>query len=422
MANVLVPESHTRAGLGVIRSLGAAGHNVHACSSRSDALGFVSAYASSRVVHPPYGDETYIDWLRGYLRDHAIGVIIPSSNFLLAVEAHFDEFLAYLPLSADRQRVFDCLDKAFIASFFSTCDGAGQFRQTQPPHVILTDAMDTGGALPPQGEHGYYLKGCHLRSANGERSDKGALLHIEQSGAVAGAAAEILQDYECVLVQQGCTGRQVCVGVLRWQGEARLLSTVEDCHEEPHSNGTMSRRRTARHEAIEADALLRLEALNWEGVAMLEYRLDAATGRFFLIEINFRYWQYLNLDLRAGADFPALQVACYLGQVPSLDGGAVMRSTPGLIGRDTWPGEVACLVNQLRRPGVRWYNKVVLLLEMLSYSLRPGVHNDLLTRSDPRPYFANLFRFIRAEIGNLGRKSGRLLGRVDRNPDTGSTG
>jgi predicted ATP-grasp superfamily ATP-dependent carboligase len=47
-----------------------------------------------------------------------------------------------------------------------------------------------------------------------------------------------------------------------------------------------------------------LEALRWHGVAMTEFKWDEATGAFWLLEINGRFWGSLPLALAAGVDFP----------------------------------------------------------------------------------------------------------------------
>jgi predicted ATP-grasp superfamily ATP-dependent carboligase len=47
-----------------------------------------------------------------------------------------------------------------------------------------------------------------------------------------------------------------------------------------------------------------LKALRWHGVAMVEFRCDPGSGRFWLMEINGRFWGSLALALAAGVDFP----------------------------------------------------------------------------------------------------------------------
>jgi protein-tyrosine-phosphatase len=53
------------------------------------------------------------------------------------------------------------------------------------------------------------------------------------------------------------------------------------------------------------DASVRLlKALDYTGVAMVEFKVDPKTGHWALIEVNGRFWGSLPLALAAGADFP----------------------------------------------------------------------------------------------------------------------
>jgi predicted ATP-grasp superfamily ATP-dependent carboligase len=52
-----------------------------------------------------------------------------------------------------------------------------------------------------------------------------------------------------------------------------------------------------------------LDDLHWHGVAMVEFKQDAADGLPKLMEINGRFWGSLQLAIDAGVDFPALLVS-----------------------------------------------------------------------------------------------------------------
>jgi predicted ATP-grasp superfamily ATP-dependent carboligase len=69
---------------------------------------------------------------------------------------------------------------------------------------------------------------------------------------------------------------------------------------------------------IDEDLLNRSVALlrdfGWEGVAMVEYKLDVQTGIPYLMEINGRLWGSLQLALDAGVDFPVLLARAAMGE------------------------------------------------------------------------------------------------------------
>jgi predicted ATP-grasp superfamily ATP-dependent carboligase len=64
----------------------------------------------------------------------------------------------------------------------------------------------------------------------------------------------------------------------------------------------------AAHQELMARSVALLRELGWEGMAMVEYRHDPASGESALMEINGRFWGSLPLAYHAGARFPLL---CY---------------------------------------------------------------------------------------------------------------
>src|SRR4029450_2988279 len=94
-------------------------------------------------------------------------------------------------------------------------------------------------------------------------------------------------------------------------------------HQSPHRGGFGSLRTSWHHGemAREAGEKLRargekLAAMDWQGAAMVEYRWDPTTDRFWCIELNARFRGSLHHALYAGVDFPRLLVDGFLGRPP----------------------------------------------------------------------------------------------------------
>ena len=204
-------------------------------------------------------------------------------------------------------------------------------------------------------------------------------------------------DWEYALVQEACSGFQVGVSVFMDNGKALAVSCVRDCHPLPHSRGTMSLRESCWLPEVAEDTIKRLSYLKWQGCAMGEYRYDEQTQTFNLIEINFRYWQYLHLDLWAGMDYPLMQVQWFL------DGKSNFENKPKLnvVCRDTWPGEVAQLVSEWRRAELSVYSKAKSFLMFFARGLNPNIHSDFWFPGDRALYIKNVFRYLGSEFKNL---------------------
>ena len=66
--------------------------------------------------------------------------------------------------------------------------------------------------------------------------------------------------------------------------------------------------------ALRASGLALLRALEWDGVAMVEFRRSDRDGRFYLMEINPRFPGSLDLAIASGVDLPWLYMQMAIGR------------------------------------------------------------------------------------------------------------
>lgn len=95
---------------------------------------------------------------------------------------------------------------------------------------------------------------------------------------------------------------------------------------------------------LEGYARTLLDAVNWHGVAMVEFR-ETPDGDFYLMEVNTRFWGSLQLAIDAGVDFPTLLLRACLGET-------LPPQTPYKIGQKLrWLlGDLDSLYIYLKRP------------------------------------------------------------------------
>ena len=108
------------------------------------------------------------------------------------------------------------------------------------------------------------------------------------------------------LVQEYIPGDGYGVTVLFNQGDLRALFTHKRLREYPITGGGSTLRESIRHPEMEQIAIKLLEYVNWNGVAMVEFKLDRRTNKPVLIEVNPRFWGSVNQAIASGVDFPYL--------------------------------------------------------------------------------------------------------------------
>lgn len=110
---------------------------------------------------------------------------------------------------------------------------------------------------------------------------------------------------EFPLIQEYAPGKGVGVELCMHKGKVVAAFQHERIHEVPLAGGTSVYRKSValRPELLEQSVAL-LRRMEWEGVAMVEFRRDPATKHSVLMEVNGRFWGSLPLAVRAGTNFP----------------------------------------------------------------------------------------------------------------------
>jgi len=382
---VLVPDAHAIGMIGVIRSLGRAGYPVHACASRDDALGLTSSYASQGVVCPGYDEPGFLGWLDDYVRRHGICSIVPSEGFLLAIRPVFDRYAPLLPIPSDSGLVYECLSKAAVLQRLSERPESAAHL---PPSLVLSDGD------PDPDESALAALGLPLFvKGDGIDDRKGGANLVSREDSVASAAErirELRRSYSRVLVQGFVPGQGTGAYFLVRNGEVVQEFMNRCIHEVPHTGGYCSLRESWSHAAMMEDARAKMQVLGWSGVAMLEYRWDPETDRFWFIELNARFWAALHLALYAGIDFPTMLIdGFHGGQARGSE-----RYPLGVQCRYTVPFDVGYVLSRWRDPQIPLASRLRSVAGWFLRFLHPGMHSDLLFPGDRRLYFVQWRHFV----------------------------
>jgi predicted ATP-grasp superfamily ATP-dependent carboligase/protein-tyrosine-phosphatase len=121
------------------------------------------------------------------------------------------------------------------------------------------------------------------------------------------------------LLQEYCSGVGVGIEVLFHDGEPLALFQHRRVKELPVSGGgsVLCVSEPLNHMLAELAVTL-LRALEWQGVAMVEFRHDPSGGRAVLMEVNGRYWGSLPLAIAAGVNFPLYEWQIAHREAPSV--------------------------------------------------------------------------------------------------------
>ncbi len=300
---VLVLDGDQRSALATVRSLGGHGLDVHVAGTDGHGLALRSRYARARlsVPEPLQQPAAYLDTIASYVARNGIETLLPmaevSSQIVLEARDRLGGVRLAMP-PIDRFRA--ACDKALVAETGRRCG------------VPVADwVVAEAGDDTPRGFDCFgapvVLKPTRSRIFSGGRwhgtrvciADSPAefqRLVREEPGLALGP----------FVVQRFVPGNGA--GVFFAYDHGRCVATFAHrrLREKPPAGGVsvVSESATPAPEHVEYGRRL-LDALEWHGVAMVEFRVDPE-GTPWLIEINPRLWGSVQLAIDAGVDFPWL--------------------------------------------------------------------------------------------------------------------
>lgn len=302
--SVMVLDGSVQSALAIVRSLGSKGMNVICGAERKTGMALNSKYCAQFFIYPsPITDpEGFIKTIKQIYDDNGGNMLI-----LACSDATF------LPISRNRN-LFPGLEKILSnqEQIETAFDKSRTLRLARELGVKIPQMLEPATreqAEAAGNEVGYpcILKPRHSCQWKDRRGVLGRTIIVQNTQELGEKAQEIADKTgEWPLIQKYVQGPEYGVFFLMRNGEAR----AEFAHRRirsisPYGGASCVRQSIEMPADMRKAALDLLKALNWTGVAMVEFKRDA-NGNPVLMEINGRFWGSLPLALHAGVDFPAL--------------------------------------------------------------------------------------------------------------------
>lgn len=325
----------------------------------------------------PSSAAEFSEKLLALVAENQYAMLIPVQDLALQVLSHSYALLTGVthvacPPPAVVERV---LDKRL------TLQAAEQCGLRVPRSYCVSTAQD----LPASLDFPLVLKPAETKNSGGLKAacfqSRAELLHwLTQNGSG-----------KQFLVQEYCPGEGVGIELLIHRGECIAHFQHRRLKEQPPDGGVAVMAIAEKTDPYLLDASVRLlRALEWEGVAMVEFRRNPKDRTAALMEVNGRYWGTTALPLLAGVEFPV-----YQWQI--LHGEQCNRSTEIAVGRQwRWTaGYLERLGDLLTRPTGITETSLWKELARVPLDLRPSVRDAVWSFSDPLPFLQEVAGALR---------------------------
>lgn len=318
---VLVLDADSPAGAATVQSLGRRGVDVHGAGA-GQPLAFGSRRLSRGWTYPDGFDEPrLLDWIRELDEDQQYDLLVPSTEVSLRVMQRVgdDDDLRRRAVLPARDSVEVALDKVETQ------------RLARSLGIPVPESRVVDAKSPERETPSYPVV---LKPSRSQVPRNGELVYvpprIARNRAQRVTFLQEWQEHTTIQEQDFFPGSGVGIECLYEHGRLRWSFSHRRLHELPLTGGASTYRQSIEPPPALLDCARRLlDELEWHGVAMVEFRVDAQDD-FVLVEVNPRLWGSLPLAIGSGVDFPfglwTLARGEDLDQQPSYRTGYRMRS------------------------------------------------------------------------------------------------
>ena len=357
-------------GLAAIRSLGRRGLRVLALDHRPHALGFRSRYAEQRLAPDPLDDEKgFVEALRSLAEetDDALPVFPTHDEHVNAIARHARELGERFRYPFPSWEVLERIQSK--RHQLETAKSVG----VPVPHTLYPGSAEEAQAAGE--ELGFPLIVKPSANVGFRRSHKRQLFRCENTAELERAyeAAAAYEPMVQELIPSGPEEMYTLGSYLDRDGRALGLFSGRKLSQ---TRGYMGSARVGESiwvEEVVEQGLALLRALGFHGISQVEVMRDPRDGRYKLLEVNPRLWQWHSLAAACGVDLPWIAYR-------------------DLVGEPLPPA-------RMHGDGKRW---AITLMAGSPLALeRPPYVDAVFARDDPKPALVQLGRFAHRGIHRL---------------------
>ena len=317
---VLTTNPGYRNTLALIRALATEGVQVEVVGFQTragkdtDGPVFHSKYCKGRhfVRDPRREPAAFVDDLAALLAREKFDAILPvGTNAVVPMSKAADRLRPLAPFP------FPDYDKVELAHNKLSMIRLAETANVGVPHTVTLDSLDTvdercqGYDFPAivktrkgGGSNGVFV----VRSVDDVRR---VLADLQAEAAE--AVDDVCNDTSDPMLQEMIPGQIFDVPFLAQNG--KVVAHIVQYRERmlPVNGGSGMINKTCDHDRVREEAFRLVEAIGWDGIGLVEFKLDA-DGNPRLMELNPKFWGTLDLSIQAGVNFPYLAFLHATGQ------------------------------------------------------------------------------------------------------------
>jgi predicted ATP-grasp superfamily ATP-dependent carboligase len=293
----LVLEGIVRECLAVVRSLGRQGVKIDVGDPHRINPARFSKYVSKFFHYPDPKDspENFYEWLLNHVKKEKYDMVFPLNDYTYEVCTRYQEELGqYTRLAVNSLEKFDfARDKGKTLKFAQKM--GIPMPQTWFPRS-LKELKDISKELP---DFPILLKPARSSGSRGVRI-------VKDEDDLFNYFSFLMDEFGEILVQEYIPGTEIIdvPMIFNMNGQVRGALVNNRVRMFPANGGPNVAGHAIINEDIKKEAIHFLEKIGWQGVGLVEFKIDGRNGQPKLMEINPRFWGSTQLGISAGIDWP----------------------------------------------------------------------------------------------------------------------
>jgi predicted ATP-grasp superfamily ATP-dependent carboligase len=306
-SDVFLTDAHWRKSLAAVRALGVNGIRVTAGESTRLATAAFSRYCHRTVVYPSplFNPADFVYFLLRELSRHSYQMLLPMEDETTFLISKFhSEFSrrTYLPIPS--------FEKLQFANRKDKILKLAEDKGIPIPKTWYIDDITQLNDLKASLPYPVVIKPKNSAGAVGVSYPKNSDELIKQY-------LTVHRRFPYPLIQERIPSHGNGYGasfLMGKSGDVKASFVHKRLREYPVTGGASTLRESVRNDDVRDMAHTLLKALDWFGVAMVEFKMDPRDGIPKLMEINPRFWGSLSLAVAAGVNFPYLLLKMSRGE------------------------------------------------------------------------------------------------------------
>jgi predicted ATP-grasp superfamily ATP-dependent carboligase len=378
LAKIFVTDGQQRKSVSIVRSLGRQGIEVVVGDDTRWSMAFYSKYCTHRAVYPSPIEtpDRFIEWITYHLKRNTYDALFPIDIKTIEPLSH----------NLKELRKYTAIPIVNYSTFMKARDKAQTIRialenDIPCPQTYFVSEVEDVKALAEKIDFPIVIKPRQSYGSHG-------IVYIRSKDKLYPEYSRIHSQYPFPLIQEFIPPGGDSLGVevlLNKDIEPRAVFVHRRLREYPISGGPSTLRESVYAPDLVKIGLKLLKALQWYGVAMVEFKIDPRDNTPKLMEVNPKFWGSIELPIVSGIDFP------YLLYRMAIDGDIepIFEYKVGVRCRWLFPGD---LMHFLSNP-----NRFRLKPSFFQF-WGDNLHYDILSRDDPGPIWGMFIGYVAQAI------------------------